>query len=451
MERISTSGQGANVTGNRGRRLCRTFAALTGVLVAVALGSSGGRVAIAAPAAAPGSVPAAPSAPTTGSAAPAANLKVTVDPTWDRGREQPADAKGCKGIIALAAAADGSVYALDSRCRAVLVRYTSSGAVDPTFRSPRHLEAAEQSYLLPQANGTLVVVLGSRPHPLVERLLHSGRIDPAFARGKAAKLPSLGREPSLASAISGPDGTILLAFNSFACPPVGARGLTECPSKIVRLTAQGTPDPAFGHGGVVTIYTPEGPTASASEILAIAATPLGEVMVSTDAGTLLRYTASGDPDPAFGVGGSVTVPPSEALLPEPDGSTLAASSAEALSAADVSAAGALNPLAGPSGVDTTFADTPSPYTGFYADPITLLRVGSEVLGIDGLDALPFTPSGAASGPPVKLPRVVVGLFPRQNPPNASVFAQSPDGRIFAGGYDGYDSKVQLVALDVTGT
>jgi uncharacterized delta-60 repeat protein len=137
----------------------------------------------------------------------------------------------------------------------------------------------------------------------------------------ARPVPGFFQEPPGPATAALPDGSALVA----GYVPVGETGNSTL--AIVRIRADGTLDPAFGTAGVAVP-----PIAGFPLVRQVVATPQGgAVLMLNVAGhaLLLRVLANGMPDPAWGNGGFVA-PPSfvgNALALLPDGGVVAAGSA----------------------------------------------------------------------------------------------------------------------------
>ena len=100
------------------------------------------------------------------------------------------------------------------------------------------------------------------------------------------------------AAVVQPDGSIVVAGSFGLSPPVFA---------VARWLPDGRPDPAFSGDGQATL--PVGGGASTAD--GVALQPDGKIVVAGVAGddlALLRLMPDGTPDPAFGTGGLVTTP-----------------------------------------------------------------------------------------------------------------------------------------------
>jgi uncharacterized delta-60 repeat protein len=117
------------------------------------------------------------------------------------------------------------------------------------------------------------------------RLLPGGGLDSSFGDGGRLVVAGIAIQEAEAAALA-PDGRIVVAV----------RG-TDDHHALVRLRADGSPDPSFGADGVVR-------TASDSFMPAtLVVQPNGRILLSTD--RLERYTEAGELDPTFGKDGVV--------------------------------------------------------------------------------------------------------------------------------------------------
>jgi len=126
-----------------------------------------------------------------------------------------------------------------------------------------------------------------------------GELDPTFGIGGKVQAP-FGPESYAGGVAVQPDGKILAVGT-----PEGSQGFS-----IARLLPNGSLDPSWGEGGVVT--TPLGKFASAFDV---AVQPDGKVVVVGEAPgaknedfAIVRYLSNGKLDPSFGEGGIVILP-----------------------------------------------------------------------------------------------------------------------------------------------
>lgn len=230
-----------------------------------------------------------------------------------------------------------------------LIRYLPDGSIDPSFGHGGKVTtdfgaSFDWAYaLLLQPDGKIVAggvtdASGSRDIALA-RYLSDGSLDPAFGdRGRV-----IGRlRPLSADTVYGlvlqPDGKILAGATTF---PDTVVLRPNADFMLARFLADGTPDTAFGVGGVVTTdFDGE----SWDEARALALQPDGSILLggSTNPGNspgvlfgadqlaLARYTPQGTLDGTFGSGGKVVldggtmVEAIRALALGPDGTIVAA-------------------------------------------------------------------------------------------------------------------------------
>lgn len=126
-----------------------------------------------------------------------------------------------------------------------------------------------------------------------------GELDPSFGIGGKVQAP-IGPEAYAGGVAAQPDGKIVVTGT-----PQESQGFS-----IARLLPNGSPDPSWGEGGVVT--TPLGKFA---EALDVAVQPDGKIVVVGEAPgkenndfAIVRYLSNGKLDPGFGEGGIVILP-----------------------------------------------------------------------------------------------------------------------------------------------
>lgn len=222
---------------------------------------------------------------------------------------------GENAATGVAIQSDGKIvavgYAPSTTYDFVVVRYTTSGALDATFGSSGIVTTSigtGNDYargVVIQPDGKIVVAGsaygGSDLDFAVVRYTISGALDSTFGNGGIVTTP-VGLENDYANSVAiQPDGKIVVAgsFNSGSDRDIA----------VVRYTASGMPDSTFGTNGIVT--TPIGSGNDYAGGVAIQSDGTIVVAGSTDSGSdddiaLVRYTASGALDPTFGSGGIVT-------------------------------------------------------------------------------------------------------------------------------------------------
>jgi|GEM_PF-1449058 len=197
----------------------------------------------------------------------------------------------------------------------VLARYGLDGHLDPTFgeggvvpSTGYHAVEGANDYpkLAVQADGKVVVAVqghgeGLTRDLIVARFLADGGIDPGFGSGGEAVFP-LETQTRPAGVFIGANGSITVPV-SLCCLDTSGEQLAPEGFNVVRLTAAGQPDPAWGGDGSLFVPTPGG----VGELEA--ATPVGDGLLlsierSTPAvstvGELLQLTPGGTADLQFG-------------------------------------------------------------------------------------------------------------------------------------------------------
>ena len=200
---------------------------------------------------------------------------------------------------AVAVQPDGRILVAGSTGRSgsdlALERYTGDGTPDPSFGKGGIVTTpgfASPSAVVVQPDGGILVA-GTG----LVRFTPDGKLDPSFGGGGIVRTPMTLYPRAVALH---PDGKIVVAGSAVPSASSTARSVT-----LVRYAPDGTLDPSFGSGGIVS--TPETLYPGA-----VAIEPDGRVVVagstrmSGGARALARYSADGMPDPAFGAAGVVT-------------------------------------------------------------------------------------------------------------------------------------------------
>jgi uncharacterized delta-60 repeat protein len=141
-----------------------------------------------------------------------------------------------------------------------------------------------------------------------------GRPDPGFAAGAPAATVDFGGIDVVGSLLVEADGSILLGGSSTAATLdclYFSNFCTETPA-LARFTPDGVPDPGFGAGGRATLGALAAPFVGheGRGVEALAPRPGGGLLVGGGSGPaafLAALAPSGTPDPAFGTGGLTTV------------------------------------------------------------------------------------------------------------------------------------------------
>lgn len=208
--------------------------------------------------------------------------------------------------------------------KATLARLNPDGSLDSTFGAggvvtdalPGGMQSSIEGVAVDSAGR--IVVAGSRDDAfIVARFTADGAPDPSFGTGGVTQVAPPGFKTGAASTVQVLPGDTVLAA-----------GQADEQFALVRLRADGSPDPAFGTGGV-SVDSP--PASAAIESV----TPLadGRILAGGFGDDINgrhqfvgRFTADGHPDPSFGRGGFASaddIASASALLLQPDGSVVA--------------------------------------------------------------------------------------------------------------------------------
>jgi len=243
-------------------------------------------------------------------AAPAQASAGDLDPGFGRGGRVVTDfARGAEEAFAVAVQADGKLVAAGRTGEGggsalgdwALARYRTDGKLDHGFGKSGKVKLDfsgaggddQVNALAVQVDGRLLAA-GFAPNGwALARFRTDGTLDPSFGVGGKVASPFSGQIRALALT---PDGQIVAA------------GFIGSDFALARYNADGTLDAAFGTGGVVT--TGFGDLFAEAHAVAIQAD--GKIVAAGHTGTvafaLARYNPDGTLDPAFGTGGVVTTP-----------------------------------------------------------------------------------------------------------------------------------------------
>jgi uncharacterized delta-60 repeat protein len=247
-------------------------------------------------------------------AGPASAMPGDLDPSFGTGGKVTASGSL---PFAMAMQADGKIVTagytgIGSQTVFGLARFTSTGALDPTFGSGGEVATAiGSSYdvanaVAIQSDGRILAVgqssNGSNADFALVRYTTSGALDPSFGSGGKVTTPVLSSNDIAEAVAVQSDGKIIAAGGAFDGSYYDVA--------LARYTGAGALDPTFGSGG--TVVTAIGPRADAA--FAVAVRPDGKILIAGVAykGTnrldfaLVRYTSAGALDPSFGSGGKVT-------------------------------------------------------------------------------------------------------------------------------------------------
>ncbi len=227
--------------------------------------------------------------------------------------------RGVCALIALPAA--GILFGVNAAVAQAAVVQAAAGGLDPAFGSGGKVlvslsgELPSDAVLQPDGDLLVSLGLGGGTGFGVARFLPNGSLDSSFGTGGVAQatLGSVGGQaaagPATRALALQPNGQIVVAgdLGSFSGQVVDVG--------VARFNANGSVDTSFGTGGVATtpVFAPSaGFTSQTTD--AVVVQPNGEILVGTSAlqatyrssvttGAVLRYTARGTLDSAFGSGG----------------------------------------------------------------------------------------------------------------------------------------------------
>ena len=191
-----------------------------------------------------------------------------------------------------------------------VARHLVDGAVDPSFGAGGSAVAGqgrEPVVAVDAADRILVARLWDIDNKAVMlRLTAAGARDATFGQGGAA-FPPTGAEAAVDGVAVQADGRIVTIGWGWDGRVGGSGG----PLMLVRYLPNGTPDPAFGSGGVAQVRPPNPDPMRAS----IAVQPDGRIIVAANLPSsspgivVLRLLPDGSPDATFGNNGTVTTAP----------------------------------------------------------------------------------------------------------------------------------------------
>jgi uncharacterized delta-60 repeat protein len=325
-----------------------------------------------------------------------------------------------------------------------LVRYDTAGVLDPGFGS-----GGKRTVDFKGINDQITGVALDATHRILAAgttYRGAGEGDFAIARLSAAGAPDLSWWPVVGGKVttdvsSGNDGgsAVLLQPDGKAVVVGGANNTSFA---VLRYLSDGSLDPAFGTGGVVT-------TAMGGSASAVARQPDGRLVVAGlsngDFG-LVRYTTAGALDGTFGIGGKVVTDiaggfdRAVSLAIQPDGKIVAAGFAQlsgnyAFAVVRYDTAGVLDSSFGTGGKVTLSRTTNDTAGGMVLQPDgKIVVVGRSRTGGTTFDFLVarFTSAGALD-PSFGTGGIVVTDV-NGDVDFASAVALQPDGRILVGGY-----------------
>jgi len=338
------------------------------------------------------------------------------------------------------------------------------GDPDETFSSDgiatADFGADERAYAVVVQPDGRIVAAGARVEDgagdlALVRFDAGGALDPSFGAGGLV-VTDLGADDEVVRGLALlPDGRLVAA------------GVSGGDIVLVRYQADGTPDPSFGTGGVVTTDVAGG----SDSAHALQRTAGGKLLVAGSAFTglftdlaLLRYEAGGARDTGFGSGGVATVAVgfdaavARALAIQGDGRLLVAGSADFFTQGDevalarFTAAGALDATFDGDGILTpslTNGDDAAHAVALQADG-RIVVAGHMASGGAGHIAVLRRLVGGGLDPSFDLDGL--GLYPLGSASAARGLLAQGDGRLLLAGWrvSGGQSDVALMRLDADG-
>ncbi len=240
------------------------------------------------------------------------NINGTLDPAFGKaGIVVTSIRDGNDNASGVAIQADGKIVVAGSSNNGsnndfAIIRYNANGTLDLAFGKGGIVLTSIRSgddqvtALAIQTDGKIVVAGFSNTDFALVRYNSNGTLDAAFGKGGEVITSIQNGEDEASSIAIQTDGKIVVAGSS-------NNGL-NFDFAIVRYNANGTLDPSFGKGGMVTTFIQDGDDKASSvsiqadgKIVAAGSSNNG----STFDFALIRYNANGTLDPSFGEGGKV--------------------------------------------------------------------------------------------------------------------------------------------------
>ena len=291
----------------------------------------------------------------------------SLDPTFGRGGVTATNFASQNSVIpySIKLQTDGKILVLvvAGGEAAEVLRYTSAGALDPSFGSngiaTLPTPASTFGSMALQSNGQIVVV-GDITDPSsgaaafgVQRLNTNGTVDTNFGRGGLG-VASIGFPGTQAVLLIQPNGDILLGAQ---LEPTG-RG-QPFHTALARFGPSGALDPAFGSNGTVSVPAVGGCTA-------LALLSDGQILV-VNANEIAQFTSNGGLEPTV-TGGTIVASagsenPSIPSIFQPNGDYLLATEVAIGAARNHNFAAQVLRFTPTGGADPTFANPTFRFTG----------------------------------------------------------------------------------------
>lgn len=233
------------------------------------------------------------------------NTNGILDNTFGTGGKVTTTMAGNDYVNAIALQTDGKIVAVGGANGYFgIARYTSDGALDTTFGTGGKIilyiggYSGEAKSLAIQADGKIIVAGNANSKIVVTRYDVNGVVDNTFGTAGVVFTNVTSYTDEGNAVVIQPDGKIVVAGDSYNG---SKRSFT-----IVRYTANGILDNAFGTNGIDTTYYGDAAFANA-----IMLQPDGKIVIAGKSNysgwgfTLVRYTTNGSLDNTFGTGGIV--------------------------------------------------------------------------------------------------------------------------------------------------
>lgn len=183
-----------------------------------------------------------------------------------------------------------------------LVRYTATGALDPSFGHGGKVVSDLAWFpgaVVVEADGRIVVAGLHRSAAALVGFRPDGTVDPTFGTAGRVLTTIDSGAPSALSIL--PDGHLLLGGGA------GAGAF------LARYSASGMPDPTFGDGGLIRSAFP-----GTGSSMYLVRQPDGETLATGVDASVSRFNHDGSPDQGFGIGGTVGMDTAEISGPSPN-------------------------------------------------------------------------------------------------------------------------------------
>jgi uncharacterized delta-60 repeat protein len=202
-----------------------------------------------------------------------------------------------------------------------LIRLNEAGALDTSYGNGGVASTDATGALTVAADGSALAIDRPIAASGVSRFGPEGKLDPSFGDAGTARL-SLPPESHLSQLAVEPGGGILLAGQEGG--PKGSNPYDTTPF-LERFTAAGEPDPAYGDHGVARLPLPPGPPEPV-DLNGLLLAPDGSAIVAgndrEESAAAVAITTAGAPDPSFGEGGTLVEKVTQPAQLQPTGLAL---------------------------------------------------------------------------------------------------------------------------------